>query len=1083
MTKRPHPAVIRLADALIEGESIDWACEATSDPELRDTFEGLRTIAAILSVHRGLEAGRSGSSSDDPTTLAGAAMASDSSAEAGAEPSRPLFHWGPLRVLEKIGAGSFGEVYRAYDATLEREVALKLWQTGASDAPVEKLLVEARLLARTRHPNVLVVYGADQHDGRPGMWTDLIRGQTLEELLVQQGPWGAREAALIGMELCRALAALHALGFVHRDVKTMNVMRELGGRIVLMDFGAVGARTTRGARDRNAPFAGTPLVLAPEQLNGEPATIASDVYSLGVLLYRLVSARYPIEADSIDALCDRHDRGESVPLRDRRPDLPARFVQVVERALAHRAADRFASAGAMERALASSIGITAFRQTSGAEAPRRAVDARVSGPETARGPKPTPHNLPDALTTFVGRERELETLKGLIRQRRWLTLNGIGGCGKTRLAVRLAESMLEEFSGGVWFVELGSVTDDSHVPHAAAMALGVRERARGSLVQAIADRLRGDPTLLVLDNCEHLISGAAELGETLLRSCPNLKIVATSREVTSVPGEQTFAVPALPFPTLDQSRANGFLSYPSIQLFVERAGLIVPGFALDHDRAAAVAEICRSLDGIPLAIELAAAQSNVLAVDEIRARLDQRFETFRTRNPRAPSRHRTLEAAMQGSYDLLAPEEQRLLRTLSVFAGGWELAAANVVFGSGDESRALELLSNLVDKSLVIVERLDDEGSRYRLLETVRQYARERLIQESEEPDARSRHLDYYLGLAEDARTRLAGADQARLLRRLETENENLLGALAWAGRDESQDAEKGLLLARALQNFWMVRGHLALGRRALENAIARAGGAAPARLRGRALCGVGIMAIWQGDLDSARRAFEEALSVLRESGDVMGVAQSLLGLGHAARAVGDLDLAWERYSESLGTYRELDHPGGMALALNNLGAVSMLRGAHAAALNENEQALAIARRDGNASTIVLVLCDLGLLSNLIDDRETARGRLRECLRLVRETEGRNIAPYALESTAALAAAEGDVDRAARLYAAADALRDQVGSTMLGDERRVHAPFIARIERELPRDRAAATRFAGHDLSFENAVDEAIAWLGPAPSR
>jgi hypothetical protein len=368
----------RVAEAVSDGTPVDWKEEMAARPELSSTLLGLKRLEKVRAAHEGSPepAGSSpgGSSDSERATKTWHAATTRSVSAAERPGSQPIFRWGPLDVLEKVGEGSGGEVFRAYDPSLETEFALKLRKTddALGSATVTEFLAEGRRLARVRHPNVLVVHGADVHTGRMGIWTDLVRGKSLEAYLKQHGPLSAREATLIGLDLCRALAAVHAAGLVHRDVKTSNVMREEGGRIVLMDFGSMTELLPPGERRADAGPQGTPLTMAPEQLRGETAERAADLYALGVLLYRMVSARYPIEAKTVPELREKHARGDRVPLRDRRADLPLDFVQVVDRALAPDPRQRYSSAGEMERALAATLGAgSGHHHAAGAEGARR----------------------------------------------------------------------------------------------------------------------------------------------------------------------------------------------------------------------------------------------------------------------------------------------------------------------------------------------------------------------------------------------------------------------------------------------------------------------------------------------------------------------------------------------------------------------------------------------------------------------------------------------------------------------------------------------------------------------------------------
>ena len=412
-----------------------------------------------------------------------------------------------------------------------------------------------------------------------------------------------------------------------------------------------------------------------------------------------------------------------------------------------------------------------------------------TGSSAPRPPESPLDNLPLEPSSFIGREREIAEVKGLLSDRRLLTLRGPGGAGKTRLALATAQEMVEEFESGVWWVGLAPLSAPDLVVRATAAALGVREAPDRSLTEALVGHLKGRRALLVLDNCEHLVEACADLADTLLRACPDLEILATSREPLRVAGEINFMVPSLSVPDPGLSPPTGGLKgYEAVQLFVERARSRLPAFVMTPRHAPAVVDICRKLDGIPLAIELAAARSRVLSVEQISEKLEDPLGLLTTGVRSAAPRQRTLRATLQWSYGLLSEGERELLGRLSVFAGGWDLEAAEVV-GAAQPVEAgrvsippvLDLLSNLVDKSLVVAEAEPEGALRYRMLEPIRQFAREMLQESQEAPEVRRRHAEHYLALAETAEPELLGADQGRWLQRLRTELGNLRGALSWS--------------------------------------------------------------------------------------------------------------------------------------------------------------------------------------------------------------------------------------------------------------------------------------------------------------
>src|SRR5919107_2985803 len=411
----------------------------------------------------------------------------------------------------------------------------------------------------------------------------------------------------------------------------------------------------------------------------------------------------------------------------------------------------------------------------------RAVEPAETEPAPRSLERP-PHNLPSELSSFVGREKELTEVKRLLENNRLLTLTGPGGCGKTRLALLSASELVEGFEDGVWMVELASLAEPSLVPQAVASTLGVRERPGSSLTGALSDYLRTRKVLLILDNCEHLIDACADLAEAWLRTCPGLCVLATSREALGITGEIARPVPSLSLPDLRRlPDIDSLPRYESARLFVERAASVKANFKLTEQNAPAVAQVCYRLDGIPLAIELAAARTKVLSVEEIADRLSESFGLLSAGSRKAMPRHRTLHATMDWSHELLGRKERALFRRLSVFAGDFALEAAESVCVGEDLERdeMLELLSHLVDKSLVVVREQDGE-TRYRLLQTVHQYGREKLSESGEAGQVQEWHARYYLRLAEEAEPELKGEQQVAWLERLEQERDNLRATMRW---------------------------------------------------------------------------------------------------------------------------------------------------------------------------------------------------------------------------------------------------------------------------------------------------------------
>jgi predicted ATPase len=977
------------AEAVADRSLIDWDRLAAESPEAAPALARLRAIAGISAA-----------------------------CVSGAEPHPPganapaRFVWGHLEVLERVGEGSWGEIYRAFDPVLEREVALKLVRRARgkrAPGPAEKkrmaeserrALYEARRLARVRHPNVLAVHGADVQAGRVGIWTDLLTGRTLEERLAAEGPLGAEEAARIGIDLCRALAAVHRAGLLHGDVKATNVIEEEGGAIVLVDFGS--GRALEEVHDLDF-VTGTPLALAPEVLLGDRPDASADIYALGMLLYRLASGRYAVEAVSLAELRAKHRSGTSVPLGVVRPDLPPPFIRAVERALAPRAL-RCSDAAAMEQILADAL---------------LEITAPVFGARTARADahrvresREIPHNLAAALTSFVGREPECEAIAALIAGKRLVTLTGAGGTGKTRLALEVGFKERPRFADGVWMVELAAHSDPGAVPRVVARAIGCEERPDEPIEDTLNRILARKSLLLILDNCEHLRGASADLASELIQRCPGVHVLATSREDLGVEGETVYHLAPLLIPPPDVDAPDELVGYPSVRLLVDRAGAADAHFRLTADNAATITQICRRLDGIPLALELVAARVRALPIEEIADRLEDRLALLSVPGTAVLPHHQTLRALITWSYELLPSADRALFRRLSVFAGGWTLGAAESLCAvAGFEAAdVIGVLANLVGKSLV--ER--DGRARYRMLETIRQFAGERATAEGEWAALARRHRLHFLAMAEEGALHLERAEQQTWLVRLSAEHENLATALE-STLGEDPDLETGLRLATALGPYWFRRGHWSEARAVCERLLGHPAAQAQSSARARALIVAGDLALRQGDPGRASAKHEEALAIARASGDRAGIALALGKLGNIRVERGDYAEARAMFEESRELRMASGDRWGVASITLNLGRVSYMQGRMAEAKAAFTDSLTIARELGHRWGITAALGALGNVTSAEEDYPAARAYMEESLAIARDLGDPNAVAHALYNLGIVANHLGDA-AASRAY-------------------------------------------------------------------
>jgi non-specific serine/threonine protein kinase len=687
-------------------------------------------------------------------------------------------------------------------------------------------------------------------------------------------------------------------------------------------------------------------------------------------------------------------------------------------------------------------------------------------PHHGNGAAPPPGNLPVALSSFVGRAGDIAAVVDLLGQHRLITLTGPGGIGKTRLALQVAERTVARFPQGVWLIELGALTDPALLPQVVAGVLGVREQAGMPLVDTVAEYLGRRETLLILDNCEHLVEACAALVTRLLSTAPGLRVLATSREPLRVGGEVAWRVPPLALPDSAPLPPDALAAYEATRLFVERARLGQPRFALSAANAGPVVQICRRLDGVPLALELAAACLRVLAVDQIAAHLDDRFRLLTDGGRDTLPRHHTLRAAIEWSYDLLAAPEQALFTRLAVFAGGWTLDAAEAVGAdAGGAAEVLGLLKGLVDKSLVVVEE-GDRAARYRMLETIRAYGLEQLAARDDEAPTRARHAAYFLQLAETADRQMHGPEQPAWLDRLEREHDNLRAALSWA--IESADYETALRFGRALTLFWFFHGHFSEGRRWLEAVLAE-DRPELVPLRPWALNGAGVLACFQGDFASAGTRFAESIALAERLGDEESVAFSLTSLSGAALYQNDVPRAVALAEQSLTIFRRYANQWNIGLAITNLIPALLGQGRLDEAMRLAEERLALYSSLGNPWGIASSYTNLGLVASARNTFDAAEAFYREGLAHFVALGDKWGSYEALAGLAVAVAARQRLTEAARLFGATDALRDALGA--IAPPAYFHYEQVTAAVRAVLGDAAyTAATSAGHAVSPAEAI-------------
>jgi predicted ATPase/DNA-binding SARP family transcriptional activator len=693
-------------------------------------------------------------------------------------------------------------------------------------------------------------------------------------------------------------------------------------------------------------------------------------------------------------------------------------------------------------------------QTSALYSRLRAQARQPAAPPSAAADPVSPAvtgHVPHALTELVGREEERVEVATCLRRSRLVTLTGVGGIGKTRLAMAVAGDIVREYTDGVWLVALESLSEGQQVMPQIAAVLGIKEAAGFPLLASVTEHLRHKRLLLVLDNCEHLMAASAEASECLLAECTQVRILATSREALGITGEMAWTVPSLPTPDPEHlperqtTLLRVLMDYDSVQLFVERAQAVQKTFALTGSNAKTVARVCCQLEGIPLAIELAAARVKVITVEQIAARLGNYLGLLTGGSRTVQARQQTLRATLDWSYALLSEPERLLLQRLSVFAGGCTLEAVEGVIGgrwsvvSEEESgntppsllstnhSTLGLLTSLVDKSLVVFEEpKGDGGGRYRLLEMVRQYAGEQLVASGEEALFMTRHLEWFVALAEEAEPQLRGTDQTKWLRRLQAEYDNLRAIFARSEHGVCA-AEDVLRLAGAMWRYWYIRGDYSEGRKYLMQALERGDTQARTAERAKALNGAGALAFRQNDHAVARELFEQSLAIRQDLGDRQGVAETIGNLGNIEFVTGDSAKGHALHLESLNLRRQLDDKPGIALMLANIASKSLNKGDYVQARSQYEESLMIYRELGDRFGTATALNSLGNVAAIQGDLVQAQTLYEESLSSLRELGDKRGIAWTLKRQGNIASMQGDYTLAQALHQEAVSLFRAVG--------------------------------------------------------
>ncbi|AHK36118.1 protein kinase/transcriptional regulator [Rhodococcus opacus PD630] len=982
---------------------------------------------------------------------------------------------------QEIGRGGFGVVYRCRQVALDRIVAVKVLTADLDEQNRARFSREQHAAGRlTGHPNIVNVLHIDTTDnGRPFIVMPYYVQDSVDMWIRRHGPLPLEEALRLGVKMCGALETAHRLHILHRDVKPGNILFTDYGEPALTDFGI--AHLTGGFETTSGVVTGSPAFTAPEVISGGTPTRAADVYGLGATLFAALTGHAAFERRSGEQVVAQFLRITVEPVPDpREHGIPEDVSAIIENAMSSDSRNRPSAAelGRQLRTAQHSHGFpvdemalhTEPDATQVGTPPMHLPSSRTSDRGgQSRAPRDSARisRLPLELTSFVDRRTELAEAKNVLSSSRLVTLTGIGGAGKTRLAMQVATKMERAFVDGVILVELGELRDESLLMGVVASALGLRDGSARPLSEILVDFLQPRELLLVMDNCEQVVDAVAKLTEALLRVCPGLRILATSREPVGIRGEAVLPIPPLAVPDPDRL-PRGLPRNDSVTLFAERGAAVVPGFELTEDNKVTIARICQRLDGLPLPIELAAARLRAMSPEQILQRLTDRFALLTHSSRDAPSRQQTLLMCIDWSHALCTPVEQRVWAELSVFAGSFDFDAAEHVCGGAPATmNLLDTVTLLVDKSILIRE---DSGAmvRFRMLETLREYGRGKAQQSGTFPELRRRHRDWYERLAVEVEADWISSRQLEWITRLGQDQPNLREALEFSVSDSP---EAGLRIAGALLQFWLSQGLFSEGRRWFDRLLAGLDGE-PTSYWAKAVYAGSVMAGLQGDLEAATALVEKGRGIADQTSDPVVRAHIDHAGGYVALFGGNPTEARMLLDKCVRVFAAESDVLFHVSALHGLGVAHELLNDTERAIESYERVMAITEARGESVYRSYSRWALAIAIWRQGDRIRAAHLLVQALRAARRVNDRLNASFSLQALAWIAADEQNTQRAVVLTAAAEQLSRSVGSPNVAlPDMRVYQDSCDRRTREAMSDQAvAAARRKGAALSLDAAV-------------